>query len=220
MTYLEEKYQKIWGLKKLEELNLPVPKYRIVEFYKADRAEIENRVNEQISKFELPDKKGLAVGVTLRVSLPGKLDKSGKHGSLHIMTKQKLVEEILEKYDEYGIRCKIIVQDTIDANSSGTLLIERNHCIIETVPGDAPALLEGKTNNYESWRYSLKTNLWKREWHFTANGNICSILTFSDLKRFERFLIRIPNNSYLEWSISKSNDIFFYEFMKLSDFSK
>jgi hypothetical protein len=216
MGYSEEKYQKIEGLKKLKELGLSVPSYLTIEFPKDDRLDITKEVIEKIQTFKIPKKTGTAVGVTLRVSLPGTMDKSAKHGSLHILTKQKLLNEIMEKYKIYGRQCKIIVQDTIDARSSGAMLREDNRCIVETIPGDAPALLEGKTDSYESWEYSLFSKSWNQKCSFLVDGKIYPILIPSDRETFERIIAKIPNNSYLEWSISKSNNIFFYEFMQFT----
>lgn len=210
-------YKKIWGLKQLEKMGFPVPQYQIIDITEDKPSEPREYLSERIGKLKIPHHVGDAVGVTIRVSMPGRLDKLARHGGLHVTEANEVIERILEKYRQYGSRSRIIVQYTVDARCSGTILKEDDVCVVETVFGDAPPLLEGDAISYERWAFSLTSRQWSKERTCLVTGGDKSVLTNEDLRRFEKYLEILPRGVYLEWSISKHDDLFFYEYCKFNN---
>jgi len=211
----EVAYRKIWGLKQLEKMGFPIPPYVVVNLHNKPVPEMEKYVREKIKCIGIPKLEGDRVGVTIRVSVPYGLDKVTKHGGLHRIDEGDVVKRVLAKYDQYKPQCKIIVQHTVDAKCSGTLLKENNYAIIEVILGDACPLLEGEVSNYEKWLF--RAGIWEKEKTYQLNGKETSILTFKDIQLFESYIQVLPPNSYLEWSISKNGKIYFYEFYRLEE---
>lgn len=207
-------YGKIWGLKELERMGFPVPPYQIIDLTRITSLQSQEYLSRKILLSNIPNEPGNAIGVTIRVSLPGSLDKSAHHGGLHVTNPRDVINEILEKYRKYGQQSKIIIQQTVDARCSGTILKETDKTIIETIFGDAPPLLEGRTTNYEKWIFSPKSNTWKQEKKYLANEHAKPILNGADRCKFEKCLENLPEEVYLEWSISKNDRIMFYEYHK------
>jgi hypothetical protein len=200
-------YKKVQGLKQLELLELPVPRYQIIAIDEDKPSDIEEYVRRKIKLVEVPIQEGDSIGVTIRVSLPTELDKEAVHGGLHNIDENKILQKVLEKYKEYGPRTKIILQYTIDAKCSGNILMENNKIIIEAIPGDAPPLHRGETTDTEIWEYYPDENKWNKKRSFTKK----TLLSFQDLKNLVRYSQRISGNAYLEWSISKNGKVYFYE---------
>ena len=212
-------YQKIQGLKKLEKLNFPVPPYKIIEFKKYFSDIDSSTIKKEIEGFKIPYSPGFAIGVTIRVSLPTKLDKEGSHGGLHNLDRDIIAKKIIEKIRKYGPDTKIILQYTIDAKSSGAI-IGNDRIVIEAIPGDNPELLEGKTRNIERWEYDYQGNSIFKKVSYTENGKPTPVLSTSDLSKliyYIRKAIENANNKkiYLEWSISKDGDLYFYEYREI-----
>ena len=151
-----DEYKKIWGLKYLEKNGFSVPSYVVLDLNKINLSNVKKYISEKIENIGIPSIENDRIGVTIRVSLPGILDKKGKHGGIHFTDLGLIVDKILELHDRYMPEDKIIIQHTIDAKYSGTILMENDNVIIETIPGDAPPLLEGRTSNYECWEYSYR----------------------------------------------------------------
>jgi hypothetical protein len=210
-------YKKIWGLKKLEKMGFPVPKYQVIDITENELSEPRKYLSETIRRLKIPHDTGYAVGVTIRVSMPGHLDKITRHGGLHVTEDNELIERILEKYRQYGPCSKIVVQYTVDARCSGTILKEKDVCIVETVFGDAPALLEGNAISYERWTFLLASRQWRKERTYLVAGKERPVLTVEDVQKFEKYLDLLPSDVYLEWSISKRDDLYFYEYCKLNN---
>lgn len=198
-------------------MRFPVPHYQIIDITEDAPSEPREYLLERIGKLKIPHHAGDAIGVTIRVSMPGRLDKLARHGGLHVTETDEVLERILEKYQQYGPRSRIVVQYTVDARCSGTILKEDDVCIVETVFGDAPPLLEGHAISYERWAFSLTSRQWSKERTCRVAGGERSVLTIEDLRRFEEYLEKLPRNVYLEWSISKLDDLFFYEYCKLNN---
>lgn len=210
-------YKKIWGLKKLEEMAFPVPPYVVINFRAACSKKVKNYLQRQIQKVKVPNEPGDRSGVTIRVSMPGKADMSVKHGSLHLTSESKITSETISKHEQYGPKSKIIVQHTVDAKCSGGIVKEHFFASVECLYGDAPPLLEGTTNNFESWRLNLENGAWKIERNYILNGNKTIILTRQELRTFSQFIQKLPSPSYVEWSISANGKFYFYEFGRLRD---
>lgn len=208
-------YKKIWGLKQLEKLGFPVPQYRVIDITKDKPLELREYLSERIEKVKIPNDVGNAIGVTIRVSMPGDLDKLARHGELHVTMMNEVLKGILEKYQQYGPRSIIIVQHTIDARCSGTILKENDSSIIEAIFGDAPPLLEGYVTNYERWVFSPVFGGWNKERGYIESNEERPVLTQVDLQKLEKYLKLLPRNVYLEWSISKSGKQYFYEYCRL-----
>ena len=49
--------------------------------------------------------------------------------------------------------------------------------IIETIPGDAPPLLQGETSNFESWSYYLDEKKWSKSRSYMNDEGEIKILT-------------------------------------------
>jgi hypothetical protein len=209
-------YKKIWGLKQLEKLGFPVPPYQIIDISKDKPLDLRKYVLHTLEKVGVPHDIGNAIGLTIRVSMPGRLDRAA-HGGLHVTDIDELIKRIDVKYRKHGPLCKIFVQHTIDARCSGTILGEADSCIIEAIPGDAPALIEGRATDYERLGFSLASKKWTKKKLFLENGEERTVLTKRDLQKLEGYLEVLPPNVYLEWSISKRDDLFFYEYCKLNN---
>ncbi len=205
-------YGKIWGLKELEKMGFPVPPYQIIDFVKDHPSEPEEYVLRKIELANIPNKPGDAIGVTIRVSLPGSVDKSAHHGGLHVTCQNDALKQVLEKYKQYGPESKIIIQHTVDAKCSGAIVKENDYAILECIFGDAPPLLEGTTNNYEKWKIYLRTQNWKKEKNYILDSKKTSILTDEDLSDFSKLIERLHSFTYVEWSISKDSKFYFYEY--------
>jgi hypothetical protein len=210
-------YKKIWGLKQLEKLGFPIPPYQIIDISKDKPLDLRKYLLHIIEKVGIPLDIGNAIGVTIRVSMPGRLDRQAAHGGLHVTEIDELIESINVKYRKHGPLCRILVQHTIDARCSGTILREADSCVIEAIPGDAPALLEGWATDYERLNFSLASKKWTKEKLFLENGKERTVLTKRDLQKLERYLEVLPPDVYSEWSISKRGGLFFYEYCKLNN---
>lgn len=204
-------YRKIWGLKYLQSKVFPVVPYVVINLNNSIK-NFDKYIYESVETIGIPKIKNDRIGVTIRVSLPGKLDKRGKHGGLHVMNINEVIRRILKIHDIYKPEEKIIIQHTVDARCSGTLLSE-NYCLItEAITGDAPPLLEERITNYESWEF---TNTWKCVKPYLINQKRIKILSQNNLNNFIGYFHNIEDNSYLEWSISKNERLFFYEYRRI-----
>lgn len=208
-------YKKIWGLGQLERMQFPIPPYTVIDIAGDAPLDVNEYVLNKIREIGIPLLKDDRMGVTIRVSLPGALDKLGKHGGLHIMDEKEVLRRVLGKHQQYGTRSKIVVQHTIDARCSGTVLKENDFSIVEAILGDAPPLLEGETVNYEKWIFHLKTWRWEKEKKHMWENKEATVLTPKNLELFEKYIRNLPTNAYLEWSISKSGKLYFYEYHTL-----
>lgn len=207
-------YMKIWGLQKLEEKKFPCPPYQIIAINEDNPVDIESYVRKKIKDVVIPNIKDDRIGVTIRVSLPGFLDKRGRHRGLHVIDEEEIIKRVLEIHDAYKAKEKVIIQHTVDARCSGAIRKDNEKIYIETIPGDAPPLFEGKTANFESWIYSFK---WFKERIYKINNKEIQILSPLDLNKFFYYLKKLPDAIYLEWSIAKNNQIYFYEYIEFKD---
>lgn len=208
-------YKKILGLKRLEELSFPYPPYVVIDITGDAPLDVKEYVLRKVKEVGIPQLENDRMGVTIRVSMPGGLDKLAKHGGLHIMDEKEVLRRVLGKYQQYGPRSKIVVQHTIDARCSGTVLKENDFSIVEAIFGDAPPLLEGETVRYEKWVFHLKNRKWAKERTYTLEGREAPVLTLESLEVFENCIKALPDYTYLEWSISKSGKFYFYEYYPL-----
>ena len=197
-------------------MGFPVPPYSVIDICGTKNQE--DFLLEKIDALGIPNKIGHMVGLTIRVSMPGELDKLAKHGSLHATNKKQIIAEMIEKCATYGDESKIILQHTVDAKCSGAILKESDRIIIEAIAGDAPPLLEGQVAVYETWIYFPEKGNWKKERSYSLNNIVITLLSATDLGLFERFFSPLPSDCYLEWSLSKDGYLYFYEFLKLTHF--
>lgn len=208
-------YNKIQGLKRLEKMDFPVPRYQIIAIDEDKPQDVEECVKEKINKIEIPQKPGDSVGITIRVSLPTKPDRA-KHEGLHNIDSNKILQKVLNSYKKYGRGTKIILQYTIDAKCSGAVSEDKD-IIIEAIPGDAPPLLEGATQNVERWIFDIVKNALHKDRAFLMeDGKESAILSSRELNVLKRYIQRAIEKAlgkiYLEWSISKNGQIYFYEY--------
>ncbi len=209
-------YMKIWGLERLKEMGFLYPPYQVISINEDNPEDIEKYVIEKIKLVNVPNIKNDRIGVTIRVSLPGSLDKMGKHGGLHVVEEKEILKKVLQKHEQYKPMEKIILQHTVDAKCSGVTMKDNGKIIIETVPGDAPPLLQGETSNFESWIYYLDENMWSKNRSCMYNEKEIRILTDIELTSLLKSVIELKKNAYFEWSISKNGQIFYYEYLELS----
>ena len=210
-------YKKISGLEQLEEMRFPVPAYQVIDITEDKPHELRKYLLDKVWKLQIPHDAGNVVGVTIRVSMPGFLDKLTTHGGLHVTDMNDILAGIVAKYRQYGPSSKIVVQHTVDARCSGAVLKEDNCCVVETIPGDAPPLLEGHSTDFERWGFQLTTGEWKKERIYKMGDKKESVLSQGDLKKLEKYLRMLPCNAYVEWSISKRDKLLFYEYCKLNN---
>lgn len=208
-------YKKIWGLKQLENLGFPCPPYQVIDVSGDKPVDLEDYILRKIRQVGIPHLKDDRVGVTIRVSLPSDLDKVARHGGLHVTEESQVLKRVLEKYRKYKQDGKIIVQHTVDARCSGTILKENYHITIEAISGDAPPLLEGRATDYETWVFPSERGKWKKERVKRHSNKEFSVLTQNDIQTLERYVRLSPNQLYMEWSLSKSGKLYFYEYLKL-----
>jgi len=208
-------YKKIWGLEQLERIDFPCPPYTVIDIAGDAPADVNEYVLSKTRKVGIPRLKDDRVGVTIRVSLSGGLDKLARHGGLHVTNEEEVLKQVLEKYEQYKPRGKIVVQHTVDAKCSGTLMRENDHAVIEAIFGDAPPLLEGEACNYEKWVFFSKPRGWKKERVYTCGDKGLAVLATNDIQAFDEYLRLLDGNVYLEWSISKSGRLYFYEYYRL-----
>ncbi|MEM2144585.1 MAG: hypothetical protein QW279_04440 [Candidatus Jordarchaeaceae archaeon] len=208
-------YKKILGLKQLEKMQFPVPPYQVIDITSDKPFDVQKYISNAIEKVKIPHEPGNRIGVTIRVSMPGPLDKLTKHGGLHVTEKEEIIKRIIGKYQQYGPNSKIIIQHTVDARCSGAIIREDDYCVLEAIPGDAPLLLEGQAASYEKWLFFLKSGKWIKEKVYQIGENKKVVLFSRDLQKFEEYIKALPRKAYLEWSISKLGELFFYEYCKL-----
>jgi len=211
-----EMYMKIWGLEKLKEMGFQYPPYQVISINDDKPKDIEMYILEKIRLVNVPNIKNDRIGVTIRVSLPGPLDKMGKHGGLHVIEEKEILKRVLQKHEQYKPMEKIILQHTVDAKCSGVTMKDNDRIIIETILGDAPPLLQGETSNFESLTYNLENNKWLRNRSFIQNEKEFQILTDVERDSLLKAVIEFKENAYLEWSLSKIGEIFYYEYIELS----
>lgn len=207
---------KIWGLEKLKEMGFLYPQYQVISINEDNPKDIEKYVLEKIRLVNVPNIKNDKIGVTIRVSLPGSLDKMGKHGGLHVIDEKEILKRVLQKHEQYKPMEKIILQHTVDAKCSGVTMKDNERIIIETILGDAPPLLQGETSNFESWSYYLDEKKWLKNRSYMHNEKEVRILTDIERNSLLKSVIDFRKNAYLEWSISKIGRIFYYEYLELS----
>lgn len=207
-------YMKIWGLDRLKEMGLPYPPYQIISINEDNPVDIEKYILEKIKLVNVPNIINDRIGVTIRVSLSGSLDKRGKHGGLHVIDEKEILKRVLQKHEQYKPMEKIILQHTIDAKCSGVTMKDNGRIIIETIPGDAPPLLQGETSNFESWSYYLDENKWSKDRSYMLNEKEIQILTKIERESLLEPVINFIKDVYLEWSISKKGQIFYYEYLE------
>ena len=213
-------YRKIRGLRQLEKLGFLCPPYQVIDIGGDKPVDIEEYVLRKVRQVGIPHVKDDRIGVTIRVSMPGTLDKLAKHGGLHVTEEKEVLKRVLEKYQQYKPDGKIVVQHTVDARCSGVMLKENGHITIEAIPGDAPPLLEGEVTNYEKWvlrARARKPRRWEKEKVYTYGDKEVAILGPKDVQKLEAYTELLPGNTYLEWSISKSGKLYFYEYCKLKN---
>ena len=208
-------YKKIWGLEQLKRMGFPYPPYTVIDIAGDAPIDVKEYVLSKIRKVGIPRLKDDRMGVTIRISLPGALDKLARHGGLHVINEDEVLRQVLEKYGQYKLRGKIVVQHTVDARCSGTLLRENDHAVIEAIFGDAPPLLEGEACNYEKWVFLPKLRRWKKERVYIYGDKESAVLAPNHIQTFEGYLKLLAGDIYLEWSISKSGKVYFYEYCKL-----
>lgn len=206
---------KIWGLEKLKEMGFLYPPYQVISINEDHPEDIEKYVLEKIRLVNVPNIKNDRIGVTIRVSLPGSFDKMGKHGGLHVTEEKEILKKVLQKHEQYKPLEKIILQHTVDAKCSGVTMKDNGRIIIETIPGDAPPLLQGETSNFESWSYYLDENTWSKNRSYMQDGKQTRILNDNERQSLLKPLIKLKKNVYLEWSIAKNGQIFYYEYLEL-----
>jgi len=206
---------KIQGLERLKEMGFLYPQYQIISINEDKPEDIEKYVLEKIRLVNVPNIKNDRIGVTIRVSLPGSLDKMGKHGGLHVTDEKEILKRVLQKHEQYKPMEKIILQHTVDAKCSGVTMKDNERIIIETILGDAPPLLQGETSNFESWSYYIYNNKWSKNRSYSNNEKQVQILTDIECNFLLDKVIDFKRNVYLEWSISKKGDIFYYEYLEL-----
>lgn len=209
-------YKKIWGLQQLEIMGFLYPPYQIVAINEDKPSDIEKYILQKIKLVGIPNIAKDRIGVTIRVSLPGNLDKVGKHGGLHLIDEKDILKRVLQKHEQYKPLEKIILQHTVDAKCSGVTMKDGGRIIIETIPGDAPPLLQGETSNFESWIYLLDKAKWIKERSYVKNNREVQILSKYELNKFIYYIKKFVKNIYLEWSIAKNGIIYFYEYLDLS----
>lgn len=206
---------KIWGLERLKEMGFLYPQYQVISINEDNPKDIEKYVLEKIRLVNVPNIQNDRIGVTIRVSLPGSLDKMGKHGGLHIIDENEILKRVLQKHEQYKPMEKIILQHTVDAKCSGVTMKDNGRIIIETIKGDAPPLLQGETSNFESWSYYLDEKKWSKNRSYMRNKKDVQILTDIECNSLLKSMIDFNKNIYLEWSISKKGEIFYYEYLEL-----
>ena len=210
-------YKKIWGLEQLERMRFPYPPYTVIDIAEDAPTDVNEYVLNKIREVGIPQLKDDRMGVTIRVSLPGTLDKLTKHGGLHVINEGEVLRRVLEKYHQYKPKGKIVVQHTVDARCSGTILKENDQTIIEAIFGDAPPLLEGYVTNYEKWIFLSSLRRWNKEKAYISNDKEVAVLTAEDIQQFERYMPLLKSKTYLEWSMSKRDELYFYEYYKLNN---
>ena len=208
-------YKKIWGLKQLEKMRFLCPPYVVIDITEDAPADLNEYVLRKIKQVGIPHVENDRMGVTIRVSMPGELDKLAKHGGLHVTEEKEVLRRVLEKYQQYKPDGKIVVQHTVAARCSGTILKENDCVTIEAIFGDAPPLLGGEVTNYETWIFHLQSRRWKKERTFVQEDEEVAVLTPRGLELLEGYVKTLPDNTYLEWSISKNDKLYFYEYCKL-----
>lgn len=205
-------YKKIWGLRQLEKLGFPCPPYQIIDITEDRPQDIERYVLRKIRQVGIPCIKGDRVGVTIRVSMPGALDKLAKHAGLHVVEEKEVLRRVLQKYEQYKPDGKIIVQHTVDARCSGAVLKENGHITIEAIFGDAPPLLEGEVHSYEKWKYFPESDKWNKEETLDQAGKEVEVLSEKDIEILMSYVRLLIGDAYLEWSIAKNDKLYFYEY--------
>lgn len=209
-------YKKILGLKQLEKMGFPYPPYQVIDIAGDKPADVEGYVLRKIRHVGIPFVKGDRIGVTIRVSIAGDLDKLTKHGGLHVISEKEVVKRVLEKYKQYKPYGKILVQHTVDARCSGVILKDNRRVIAEAIFGDAPPLLEGEVTDYEKWAFLLASGIWTKERAYKHHNTQVAVLGPEDIDNIGGYVKTLGNSSvYLEWSISKSGKLYFYEYCEL-----
>lgn len=209
-------HKKIWGLKQLEKMQFPCPPYVVIDITNDAPSNVNEYVLRKIRQIGVPIIKNDRIGVTIRVSLPGDLDKLAKHGGLHVTDEKEVLKKVLDRYQQYKPDGKVIVQHTVDARCSGAVLKESDHATVEAIFGDAPPLLEGEVTSYEKWVFHLKPGSWKKERTYKLGNKEAVVLTQETLQLFEKYIKTMPDYTYLEWSTSKNGKLYFYEYYPLT----
>jgi len=198
-------------------MRFPLPPYIVIDITEDAPVDVKKYVLRKIRRLGIPRLENDRIGVTIRVSMPGALDKRSKHGGLHVTGEREVLKRVIEKYEQYKPEGKIIVQHTVDARCSGTILKESNCITVEAILGDAPPLLEGRAIDYETWVLGSYYRRWKKERTYIRAGKEMTVLTFEDIETLKNYVKTLDSNTYLEWSIAKNGEAYFYEYFKLQE---
>jgi pyruvate,water dikinase len=193
-------YKKIQGLEKIKQWGLPYPIYDVIESSQV----IPFKIEEIISEIGIPLIEGDRIGIVIRTSGAGR---AGGRSDLHLTGVEEIINWALRLRDKNEPHVKLIVQHVVDARCSGVMLKGSDDITVEVVHGDAPSLLEGKTPKIERWAYQRS---WERE-----DENHEKILDEKDLDLLLNYSYLVPEYSYLEWSLSKKGNFYFYEINKV-----
>lgn len=189
--------KKVEGMKKLEQLGFPITPYVLIKPDEID--ECEKKLNGFI-----PNQPDYAIGVCLRVSVPGEVDRE-KHGGLHLLNIGEIklkMKELNSKYNEVVF----IINHCINPKCSGTIMKIDSSIIIECLEGELAPLVEGRVTP-EIWETGFNG-----KWESVRS---LGVLKWNDLNIFYRYINTLTHSCILEWSISKSGNIYFYEFLEL-----
>ena len=196
------------GLKIIDELGLPYPPYALLQPDEYSTAAVQSLLRE----IGIPRMKDDRWGVVIRLSNNSTIDKGLPHGTLHLLEEAAIMTETESFWRTYGPSVTIIIQHTVDAKCSGTVL-KTEGCVLEAVGGDAPLLLDGRVRSTERWQLLPTLRLLSR------NSLESELISASEMVVLNKFVDRLPQNSYLEWSLSKRGNFYFYEYSRLKAYN-
>lgn len=191
-------FDKLQGLEKIKQMGLPHPPYIALE----NKEVTQSRTKEVIKKLGIPNLKGERLGIVIRTSGAGRL---GGRSELHLTNAKDIVDWAIKLKNKNDAHVKLIIQHVVDAKCSG-VIIKDSKTIVEIINGDAPNLLEGKTTEIERW--VIEGNTWKLDDNAKQR-----FLNANNFECLAKYINIIPDYSYLEWSLSKNGNFYFYEFM-------
>ena len=213
-SQVKTRFNKFEGLLKIEEFDLPHPKWTFVVVDQRGLASVPSRAQSQIISY-----KALKLSSdetwTVRSCLLGTYNRSefGLKRAVGISADQVVsrLEEFNQYYQNLDLRALFVVYQYFSADKSGIIEIRDSECVIEAVKGSQWKLTEEGAPS-ESWSYTGPLgDALRGQFQRQSDGN-ARILEPEQLAKLRSLIPRIRESKVLlEWTFTPEGELFFYD---------
>ena len=213
-SQLRTRFNKFEGLLKIEEFDLPHPKWTYVLVDQQALASVPSGAQSEVISYKALQMSSSETW-TVRSCLLGLNSRSefGLKRAVGISADQvaSRLEEFNQYYQNMDLRAVFVVYPYFSANKSGIIEIRDSECVIEAVKGSQWKLTEEGAPS-ESWSYTgplgdASISQFQRQ----SYGNV-KILESEELARLCALIPHIRESRVLlEWTFTPEGELFFYD---------